>query len=86
MTYDAAAHRRRLEAQTKVQLAQAVSAHPQFVYSEHPPIRWRKDELVQWLLVADKPRPMPTGVPEQQKGLIMRTIRTVAAQRRVGRD
>jgi len=85
MTYDAAAHRRRLEAQTKVQLAQAVSAHPQFLYSEHPPIRWKKEELVQWLLVADKPRPMPDVVPDSPKGLIMRTIRTVA-QRRVGRD
>ena len=81
MTYDAAAHRRRLEAQTKVQLAQAVSAHPQFLYSEHPPIRWKKEELVQWLLVADKPRPMPDVVPEHQKGLIMRTIRTVAQRR-----
>ena len=81
MTYDAAAHRRRLEAQTKVQLAQAVSAHPQFLYSEHPPIRWKKEELVQWLLVADKPRPMPDVIPESQKGLIMRTIRTVAQRR-----
>ena len=55
MTYDAQAHRRRLEAQTKARLAGAVSAHPQFVYSEHPPKKWRKEELVEWLLEADKP-------------------------------
>jgi tRNA U34 5-methylaminomethyl-2-thiouridine-forming methyltransferase MnmC len=42
--------REALRAMNKETLAQMVRAHPAFVYSKTPPIRWRHQELVDTLI------------------------------------
>lgn len=42
-----------LEKMTKAELASKVENHPAYVWSEHPPMKWTKAELIQWLIEAD---------------------------------
>lgn len=42
-----------LKHHSKAVLAHFVETHPQFIHSEHPPIRWTKDELATWVVEAE---------------------------------